>query len=147
MSLNQTALGAPNDTLAVAGSAPLIFEDDKVFQWNQFYGLHTTTCIDEYLLLSGLEFKTDITGRDPTKWSVVAWQYNGIFYESETAFRQALNSSGFARPGRSVDGDWACTDYNGDAFPRDELNPPVPVQPDGPRFAVDEQEGYVEWST
>ena len=145
--LDKTALGALNDTLAVAGSAPLIFEDDKVFQWNQFYGINTTPCLDEYLLLSGLEFKTDITGRDPAKWSVVAWQYNGIFYESETAFRQALNSSTFVRPGTNSDGDWACTDYNGDSFPHDELNPPVPVQPDGPRFAVDEQEGYVEWST
>lgn len=147
ISFDQTALGTPNDTLAIAGSAPLTFEDDKVFQWNQFYSINTTPCLDEYLLLSGLEFKADITGRDPAKWSVVAWQYNGIFYESETAFRQALNSSNFAIPGPNSDGDWACTDYNGDSFPHDELNPPVPVQPDGPRFAVDEQEGYIEWST
>ena len=146
-SLEKTALGAPNDTLAIAGSAPLTFEDDKVFQWNQFYSINTTPCLDEYLLQSGLEFKTDITGRDPAKWSVVAWQYNGIFYESETAFRQALNSSTFTRPGPNSDGPWACTDYNGGSFPHDELNPPVPVQPDGPRFAVDEQEGYIEWST
>lgn len=143
----KTALGAPNDTLAVARSSPLTFEDDKVFQWNQFYNINTTPCLDEYLLLSGLMFKSDITGRDPSKWSVVAWQYNGIFYESEAAFRQALNSSSFVRPGLNTDGAWACTDYNGDSIPHDELNPPVPVQADVPRFAVDEQEGYIEWST
>lgn len=92
-------------------------------------------------------FKTDITGRDPAKWSVVAWQYNGIFYESEAAFRRAFNSSSFLRPGPNVDGDWACTDFNGDPLPNDKISPPVPVQPEGSRFAVDEQEKYVEWST
>ena len=133
--------------MATAGNTPLIFEDGKVFQWNQFYGVHTGPCLDEYLFPSGLMFKTDITGRDPAKWSVVAWQYNGIFYDSEKAFRSAINSSSFSIPGTGVDGDWACTDHSGDPFPHDELNPPVPVQPDGPRFAVDEQEKYVEWST
>lgn len=92
-------------------------------------------------------FKADITGRDPSKWSVVAWYYNGIFYESEAAFRRAINSTGFVKPGPNVDGDWACTDYNNDPLPHDEQSPPVPVQPDGARFAVDEQEKYVEWST
>ena len=92
-------------------------------------------------------FKTDITGRDPAKWSVVAWQYNGIFYDSEMAFRSAINASGFSIPGTGVDGDWACTDHSGEPFPHDDLTPPVPVQPDGTRFAVDEQEKYVEWST
>ena len=91
-------------------------------------------------------FKADITGRDPAKWSVVAWQYNGIYYESEAAFRRAINSTGFAKPGTNVDGPWGCTDYNKDPFPHDELNPPVPVQPDGARFAVDVEEKYVEWS-
>ena len=140
-------MGALNDTLAIAGSTPLTFEGDKVYQWNQFYSINTTPCLDEYLLLSGLQFKVDITGRDPAKWSAVAWQYNGIFYESLTAFRQALNSSSFLKPGPNVDGDWACTDYNNDPLPHDDLNPPVPVQPDSPRFAVDEKEGYIEWST
>lgn len=130
----------------IAGNTPLIHEDGKIFQWNQFYSLHTGACFDEDTLPSGLMFKTDITGRDPAKWSVAAWQFNGIFYESEAAFRQAINSSSFIIPGPNLDGDWACTDYNGDHLPHDELFPPVPVQPDGPRFAVDEQEKFVEWS-
>lgn len=133
------------DTLAIAGSDPLTFEDDKVFQWYQFFNINTTPCLDLYLLLSGLQFKADITGRDPSKWSVLAWQYNGIFYETEAAFRQALNSSDFAKPGPAEDGDWACTDQQGEPLPHDELNPPIPVQPDGPRFAVDEKNGYIEW--
>ncbi|KAL8952143.1 MAG: hypothetical protein Q9222_001920 [Ikaeria aurantiellina] len=90
-------------------------------------------------------FKSDITGRDPSKWSVTAWQYDGIFYESESALRQALNTSGFTSPGTNSDGEWACTDYNNDPFPHEELNPPVPVQPDGTRYAIDEEQQYVEW--
>lgn len=144
---DKTATGTPDGTLAIAGSTPLIHEGDRVLQWNQFYGLHTGACEDEDLLPSGLMFKTDFTGRDPSKWSVVAWQYNGIFYESEAAFRRAINGSSFIKSGPNVDGDWACTDYNNNSFPHDELNPPVPVQPDGARFALDEQEKYVEWST
>ncbi|KAL8725316.1 MAG: hypothetical protein Q9181_006455 [Wetmoreana brouardii] len=143
--LNGTATGDANGTLAIAGTTPLIHDGENVFQWNQFYALHTGPCEDEDILPSGLMFKADITGRDPSKWSVVAWQYNGIFYETEAAFRQAVNSSSFVKPGTNVDGDWACTDYNNDPFPHDELNPPVPVQPDGTRFALDEQEKYVEW--
>ncbi|KAL9609939.1 MAG: hypothetical protein Q9167_005335 [Letrouitia subvulpina] len=143
--LNGTATGTENDTFAIAGNSPLIHEDGKIFQWNQFYSLHTGACFDEDTLPSGLMFKTDITGRDPAKWSVAAWQFNGIFYESEAAFRRAINSSSFIIPGPNIDGDWACTDYNGNPLPHDELYPPVPVQPDGPRFAVDEQEKYVEW--
>ena len=144
---DQTCLGAANDTLAPVGTTPLLHEDGKIMQWNQYYGLHTGNCFDEDLLPTGLLFKTDITGRDPSKWSVIAWYYNGIFYESEAVFRQAINSTGFVKPGPNVDGKWACTDYNGDPLPHDQLNPPVPVQPDGPRFALDEQEKYVEWST
>jgi len=124
----------------------LIFEGDRVFQWNQFFGLHTGACFDEDLLPTGLMFKADITGRDPSRWSVTGWYYNGIFYESEAVFRQAINSTSFVKPGPNVDGAWACTDYNNVSLPHDELNPPVPVQPDGTRFALDEQEKYVEWS-
>lgn len=132
--------------MAIAGSTPEIHDGQKIFQWNEFYLLHTGACFDEDILPTGLMFKADITGRDPSQWSVLAWQYNGVFYESEDAFRQAFNSTGFVRPGPNRDGDWACTDYNNDPFPHDTLNPPVPVQPDGTRFALDEEEKYVEWS-
>lgn len=108
--------------------------------------IHSGDCIDEDLLLSGLEFKSDITGRDPSKWSVVAWHFNGIYYPSTAAFRNAVKSPGFVKPGPPVDGKWACTDYNGQKLPHDNLNPPVPVQPDGTRFSVDKAAKYIEWS-
>ena len=124
----------------------MLHEDDKIYQWNQFYTLHTGDFYDEDLLPTGFEYKADITGRDPTAWSVVAWQYNGIFYQTEAALRAAVNSSGFVMPGPNVDGPWGATDYNNISFPHDDLNPPVSVQPDGPRFALDVEEKYVEWS-
>ena len=117
-----------------------------MFQWNQVYSIHTGACIDEDVLLTGLEFKVDITGRDPSKWSVVAWWFNGLFYPTLAAFRRAVNSPGFEFPGAPVDGPWACTDYNGKPFPHDKLNPPVPVEPDGARYALDTAHKYVEWS-
>ncbi|KAL8775892.1 MAG: hypothetical protein Q9194_003537 [Teloschistes cf. exilis] len=144
--LNGTATGDPSGAFAIAGSTPLIFEGDSVLQWAQIFKTHTGACEDEDILPSGLMFKTDITGRDPSKWSVVALQYNGIFYESEADLRKAINSSGFIKPGTNLDGAWACTDYNNISFPHDELNPPVSVAPDGPRFTVDVEEKYVEWS-
>ncbi|KAL8639331.1 MAG: hypothetical protein Q9228_003623 [Teloschistes exilis] len=143
--LNGTATGDPSGAFAIAGSTPLIFEGDSVLQWAQIFKTHTGACEDEDILPSGLMFKTDITGRDPSKWSVVALQYNGIFYESEADLRKAINSSGFIKPGTNLDGAWACTDYNNISFPHDELNPPVSVAPDGPRFTVDVEEKYVEW--
>ena len=135
-----------NDTLLISGASPLLFEDERVYQWNQFFGYHTGVFIDESLLPTGLEFKSDITGRDPSKWSVLGWYYNGIYYESEAAFRRAINSTGFVRPWPNVDGAWGGTDYNNETLPNDKLNPPVSVQPDGSRFAVDVEEKYVEWS-
>ena len=95
---------------------------------------------------SGLLFKVDITGRDPSKWSVAGWQFNGKFYETEDAFRADVKAAGFIVPGTNIDGPWACTDYNEDPLPLDELSPPVPVQPEGTRFKLDAKEKYVEWS-
>lgn len=142
----QTAIGAPNDTYALAGNTPLIHEGDKVYQWNQFYQIHTGGCYDEVLLPTGLMFKTDLTGRDPTKWAPTQWQYNGILYDSADSIRAAANKSDFVNPGPNVDGPWACTDTFGEPLPHDTLNPPVSVQPDGNRFALDMEEKYVEWS-
>lgn len=143
---DQTAQGAANDTLGIAGSAPLIHEGDRVLQWNEFYVIHSGKCVDEDLLLTGLEFKTDVTGRDPAKWSVLAWYFNGVVYRDLDEFRQAMKSSDFVKPGAPIDDSWACTDQNGEKLPHDELNPPVPVSPDGARFTLDAAQKYVEWS-
>lgn len=111
-----------------------------------FYIPQTGVFADETILPSGLEFKTDITGRDASKWAVVGWFYNGIFYADIAAFRKAWKTKGFVKPGPPVDGAWGSTDWNGQQMPHDNLNPPVSVQPDGTRFSLDPEQKYVEWS-
>ncbi|KAL9111597.1 MAG: hypothetical protein Q9187_007909 [Circinaria calcarea] len=143
--LNGTATGAANDTLLIAGSDPLIHENGRVMQWNEFYGLRTGELASETLLPTGLQFKIDVTGRDPSQWSVKGWYYNGLFWTSIEDFRNAFNSPDFLKPGPNVDGAWTSTDQQGPLLPHDELYPPVTVQPDGRRFGVDVEEKYVEW--
>ena len=139
-------MGAQNDSLLIAGNDPLLREKGRVYQWNEFYSLQTGVFVSETLLPTGLQFKLDITGRDPSKWSVVGWYYTGSFWETTEEFRKAYNSPGFLKPGPNVDGNWTSTDQQGPVLPHDDLYPPTSVQPDGNRYAVDVQEKYVEWS-
>ena len=115
-------------------------------QWNQFYVLHTGNVYDEDLLPTGLEFKIDITGRDPSKWSVVGWFYGGQFWPTTKAFIAAATAPGFKNYGAPVDGSWGSTDPQGDVLPHDDLYPPASFQSQGTRYAVDIDEKYVEWS-
>ncbi|KAF5643096.1 peroxisomal amine oxidase copper-containing protein [Fusarium sp. NRRL 52700] len=142
--LNGTATGAKTDNLLIAGSDPLIHHNDRVYQWNEFYSAHTGEFYSETVLPTSLQFKVDLTGRDPSKWKVVGWYYDGNFWPSTAAFRKGIKSLK-RRPGPVVDGSWTSTDQQGDSFPRDDLYPPISVQPDGPRFGVDREQNYVEW--
>jgi primary-amine oxidase len=45
----------------------------------------------------------------------------------------------------NMGGDWVTTDKAGPDLPFDNLPPPVQIQPAGQRFAVDEEQKYVEW--
>ena len=132
--------------MLIAGNDPLLHEGGKIYQWNEFYSAHTGDFFTETILPSGLQFKIDITGRDPSKWSVVAWYYNGGFWNTLDEFRAAMNATNFVRPGPNVDGLWGGTDQAGTVPPHDELYPPISVQPDGNRYSVDMDEQYVEWS-
>ena len=115
-------------------------------QWNQFWGISTSFIFDETLLPTGLQFKVNVTGRNPTGWSVLGWYYNGIFYETADDLRKAIEAPGFPIPGPNVDGPWGSTDQAGEMLPNDQLYPPISIQPDGPRFSLDIKEKYVEWS-
>ncbi|KAF5565087.1 multidrug resistance [Fusarium phyllophilum] len=142
--LNGTATGAKMDNLLIAGSDPLIHRHGRVYQWNEFYSAHTGEFYSETVLPTSLQFKVDLTGRDPSKWKVVGWYYDGHFWPTTAAFRKGIKTL-TRKPGPVVDGPWTSTDQQGDSFPRDDLFPPVPVQPDGPRFGVDREQNYVEW--
>ncbi|OJI80543.1 hypothetical protein ASPTUDRAFT_129166 [Aspergillus tubingensis CBS 134.48] len=117
---NGTALGLDNDTIRISGINPLI-------------------------LPLGLFFKSDVTGRDPSKWKLEGWFYNNIFYETTNAFRKAYYSPGFVKLPSITEGDWARTDQQGPILPEDQKQPPVMVAPSGARHSLDTDQKYVTW--
>ena len=141
----KTAAGEKDNNLLIAGNDPLIHKKGRIYQWNEFYTAHTGEFFSETVLPTSLQFKVDITGRDPSKWKVVGWYYNGDYWPTTEEFRKAAKALK-RKPGPVVDGPWTSTDYNGEKLPRDDLYPPVAVQADGSRFGVDKTQNYIEWS-
>lgn len=139
------ATGGDDDTLDIWGIDPLWQDDDRVVRWDTFWNIPSDIFDAETLLPLGLYFKSDVTGRDPSKWQLQGWFYNGIFYETTDAFRAAYYSPGFVKNAPNVEGDWARTDRIGDVLPFDTQTPPISVAPSGNRFAVDPVKKYVEW--
>lgn len=114
--------------------------------WQHFNAPQASIYDNTYLIPLGLYMRTDITGRDPSKWSVTGWVYNNIFYSSLDDLRNATKSSDFKIMGGTADEQWTRTEKQGDPLPLDEQPPPVSVQLSQPRFTVDETENYVTWS-
>jgi len=99
------------------------------------------------LLPLGLYLKTDVTGRDPSKWSVDAWLYDNVLYKSTDAFRAAVMQPGFKSLGANVEGLWAQLEKQGDTPQFDESPPPAQILPGSKRFSVDTEAQFVSWST
>lgn len=150
------------------GTEPLPDSNGRVTQWLEAWAVpngpfDAQTVLREYYRLGGLSnrlsnaynspaatgltLKTDITGRDPSKWSFGGWWFNNLFYPTHEAFRSAWNSTGFVKPTRinNTDSSWYGTDQFGDKLPFDTTPPPMSVQPKGQRFAVNKEQNYVEW--
>lgn len=145
---NATALGLANDTIDIWGIDPLWQDDGRVVRWDAFWNLPSDGFDAETLLPLGLYFKSDVTGRDPSQWTLEGWLYDGVYYETTEAFRSAYWGGGdpaFVKNGANVEGDWARTGQHGEAMPLDTHAPPASVAPSGSRFAVDAREKYVEW--
>ena len=142
---NGTALGLDNDTLDIWGVDPLWQDNGRVIRWDTFWNYPTDDFDAETLLPLGLFFKSDVTGRDPSKWKLEGWLYNNIFYATTEEFRAAYWSEGFEKLGANVEGDWATTDQQGPVLPMDAYYPPTAVAPSGSRFSVDSEAKYVEW--
>ncbi|KAJ7199635.1 putative copper amine oxidase [Mycena pura] len=150
--LNGTATGSDDDDFDIFGIDPLWMEEidgeQRVILWQTYWRFPSgkNAIFDgETLLPQGLFFKSDITGRDPTKWRVLGWLYGDIFYSTTKDFRKAWSSPGFVRYELNLPDAWIGSDRTGDPFPADNIAPPVAVQPSGRRFAVDEAQKYVEW--
>lgn len=139
------AVGGDNDTLDIWGIDPLWQDDGRIVRWDTFWHFPVDKFDAETLLPLGLYFRSDVTGRDPSKWKLEGWLYNDVFYDNTEAFRAAYNSPGFQKLAPNDEGNWARTDRQGPILPYDTLSPPVSVAPAGSRYAVDEENKYVEW--
>lgn len=91
---NKTATGSPEDELIIYGIEPMWEEEGKLIRWDTFWAVPTAGFDATSLLPQGLFFKSDITGRDPSKWRIEGFLYNDILYESEDEFREAFFSEG-----------------------------------------------------
>ncbi|KAJ5139695.1 membrane copper amine oxidase, partial [Penicillium atrosanguineum] len=142
---NATYLGLDNDTISIWGIDPLSQEQGRITRWDQFWNEPTGDFDDSTLLPLGLYVRSDVTGRDPSKWNLLGWLYNDVFYSTTEEFRQAFYKPGFEKLGLNTEGKWAQTDQQGKVLPYDRSYPPVSVAPSGSRFAVDVAQKYVEW--
>jgi primary-amine oxidase len=142
---NASALGLENDTLSVWGIDPYYQEEGRIKRWDTFWGMPEGVFEDMTLLPMGLFFMSDVTGRDPSKWAVEGWYYNGEFYETTDEFRDAYWGGKVEKLKGAVEGAWAQTDRQGKIPPLDTTAPPVMVAPGGARYHVDPESKYVEW--
>lgn len=142
---NRSMTGAKDDTLITWGIDPPFEVDGRFYRWDQFWSTPEGVFDVISNMQMGLFFLSDVTGRDPAKWSLEGWYYNGIFYESTDEFRKAYYSGSFEKLLGNVDGEWAHTDQRGPILPHDTKAPPVTVAPQGARFSVDNENKYVEW--
>jgi len=141
-----TALGLDNDTIEIWGIDPLgQDEDGQITSWYMFTHMSTTPFATNSITSLGLYFLVDQTGRDSSKWKLLGWFYNNVWYNSTEEFRSAFFSPGFTRLPINVGGDWSATDQKGPILPLDTSTPPMAIAPAGPRYMVDVEEKYVEW--
>ncbi|KAK4059971.1 hypothetical protein Trihar35433_10515 [Trichoderma harzianum] len=137
--------GTLNDTLSLLPQYPPSKENGRLIVWSSFISNPTSLFNSETILPLGLYFGLDITGRDPSKWSLIGWYYNGIYYPTTNAFRTAAMSSNFTVLGANFDGPWARLDKQGTAMTYEHYPPPTAVMPGSNRFSIDTKENYVEW--
>ena len=140
-----TAMGLDNDTIDIWGVDPYWQEDGRVIRWDTFWNIPEDDFDAMTLLPLGLQFMSDVTGRDPSQWKLLGWLYNDVFYNSTEAFREAYWSPGFVKHGANVEGDWARTDHQGPGLPMDVQTPPAMVNPGGARYQLDPVQKYVKW--
>ncbi|KAF2090225.1 amine oxidase catalytic domain-containing protein [Saccharata proteae CBS 121410] len=129
----------------MALSRPATFRAHGVSSWASIHA--TGIRFDAWSLQpQGLYCRFNITGRDSKNWQINEWFYNGIIYNSTESFISAVKSPGFQKVPLNIDGDWSAAEPTEKGLPgRDEEQPPVMIQPYGPRFKIDEKEKFVSW--
>jgi primary-amine oxidase len=84
----------------------------------------------------------DVTSQNNTE--LLGILYNGILYESMTAFRSAWSSPSFEKLPKPQEGDWCKTERSGEPMPFDSEPGPVQVST-SQRYAIDYENNYIEW--
>jgi len=137
---------ADNIQLPLAFMAPVTVTGNDLDQWQSFIA-PTTSIYDTVTLLPlGLYVRTNITGRDASKWSTTGWLYNNIFYPTLDDLRAAMKEPTFEKLPGTSDQEWAHSNSHGEPLKFDEMPPPTIINQGPPRFAIDPKEEYVEWS-
>ncbi|KAK4699567.1 hypothetical protein P7C70_g6693, partial [Phenoliferia sp. Uapishka_3] len=121
-------LGANSSSFDIWGIDPLWKEEIDgeihIVNWVGFFGIPTTVFDGETL--------TESADRD-------------IYYASTAEFRAAWESPDFVKATKNEDGNWIGSDRVGPELKYDERAPPMQIQPEGQRWAVDKDQKYVEW--
>lgn len=119
-------------------------KDGHILRWCSFQRAGTRFGAGT-LLPQGLYVKLDTTGRDPAKWKVLNWFYNGMLYNSTDEFRDAWRSPGFRKAPINRDGDWTMIEEpTSDVSSRDHPAP-LMVHPGGARYQLYREAQYVSW--
>ncbi|BGP20022.1 hypothetical protein JCM10213_000596 [Rhodosporidiobolus nylandii] len=143
----EALLGAPSSDFDCWGIDPVWHEDGKVLSWVGLWAVPDAVFDSETILPQGIYLGAQITGRDPSKWSVIGWLRGGVYYNTTAAFRHAFENGELKNYTRNVQTEdrWDGTDKDGPDLPYDNRVPPFQIAPGGQRFAIDEKEGYVTW--
>ncbi|KAJ6545811.1 copper amine oxidase, partial [Mycena vulgaris] len=135
--LNGTATGSDDDDFDIWGIDPLWREEidgeEHIILWNTYwrYPSGKDALFDGKPFCPRFVFKSDITGRDSSKWKVLGWIYGDIFYPTIEAFREAWSSPGSVKYELNFPGSWIASDQVRDFLPGDNMAPPVTIQPNG----------------
>ncbi|KAJ6118214.1 membrane copper amine oxidase [Penicillium samsonianum] len=119
-------------------------KDGRILRWCSFQRAGSRAEAGT-LLPQGLYVKLDTTGRDPNKWKVLRWYYNGHLYHSTEDFRAAWQSPGFDKLPPNHDGPWTTIEeFSSHVYER-EKPAPIMIHAGGPRYQLDRHAQYVSW--
>ncbi|KIX96358.1 uncharacterized protein Z520_08136 [Fonsecaea multimorphosa CBS 102226] len=140
---NRDDLDDPNGL--VMGSRPALIDSGRMVHWLEFFGPGMKSD-GRSLLPQGLYVKLDVPSANPKTWTTREWFYNGVLYDNATMLRAAMASPGFERLTINKDGGWTDTEDFGTSNPeRDDMPPPLSIQPYGPRYRLDRAQNYISW--
>lgn len=140
--------GLDDSPMQIGATDPLVYDPKtkSLFSWGTVFLDNKWSAGD--ILPTGLFIKTNITGRDSSKFEVVQWVYNNIAYNSTEAFYDAWNSNDFEKlPQVSLNQSWTNPSRRNDSGtrPLDDRTSPIVIEPEGRRWQYNEEERYFTW--